>query len=258
MAKETKIRAGCLLIHGYGGSTFEMEGLAAALTDAGTEARLVCLPGHGEGYKNFRKCRFSDWMAHAEKEFRAMAERCERVVVIGFSMGGIIALHLASRYPVGGVVVLSAPLFVLGLWPWPLENLKFYARTVVSQASRLLGLHKPHAGETSRDIAPWKGYGGPLHFGQLASMREGCAVTRALLPKLTAPILIMQDARDGLVNPDNAWAIARRVASTDTTVILTHIQENVTRHHVITTHRETADLVAKTVVAFCREKMLDP
>lgn len=258
MAQGTKARAGCLLIHGYGGSSFEMEGLAAALTEAGMEARLVCLPGHGDGHEDFRKYRFSDWLAHAEKEFRAMAERCERTVIIGFSMGGTIALHLSSRYPVDGVVSLSAPLFVLGLWPWPLANLQFYAHTVVSQARRLLGPRKPPAGETSRDIAPWKGYGGPLHFGQLASMRAGCAVTRVLLPKLTAPILLMHDARDGLVNVDNAWAIARRVSSPETTVILTRIQEDVTRHHVITTHRETADLVTETVVAFCREKMLDP
>ncbi|SBV90520.1 putative carboxylesterase [uncultured delta proteobacterium] len=258
MAQETKTGAGCLFIHGYGGSTFEMEGLAAAIAETGMEARLVCLPGHGEGHEDFRKYRFSDWMAHAEKEFRAMADRCGRVVIVGFSMGGTIALHLASRYPVAGVAALSAPLFVLGFWPWPLENLKFYAHTAVSQARRLLGLHTPHAGETSRDIAPWKGYGGPLHFGQLMSMREGCAVTRVLLPKLTAPILLMHDARDGLVNADNAWAIARRVSSTETTVILTRIQEDVTRHHVITTHRETAGLVAETVAAFCREKMLDP
>jgi carboxylesterase len=235
-----------------------MEGLAAALADAGMAAHAVRLPGHGEGYADFRTYRFPDWLGHAEKELRDVMERCGRVVIIGFSMGGTIALHLASRYPAAGAVILSAPVFVPGPYPWPLESLKYYAHAMASRIRRLPGSRKQRIGETSRDIAPWKGYDGPSHFGQLASMHRGCAVTRALLPGLTAPILIMQDARDGLVNPNNAWAIARRVSSTDTTVILTRIRENVTRRHMITTHRETAALVTKTAVAFCVEKTLDP
>lgn len=259
MAQETKKPMGCCLIHGYGGNPFELEGIAAALAEAGMETRLVCLPGHGEGYEDFRRYGFSDWLAHAEKEYTTMAEHCERVALIGFSMGGALALRLAARYPVAGIVVLSSPIHVLSLWPWPLENLKFYGHSITAQARRLVRRFAAlPEGETSRDIAPWKGYSGPLHFGQLASMRQGCAITRRMLPQVTAPLLIMQDARDYLVNPNNAWAIARGVASAETTVILTRIREETTRHHMITTHRETAAFVAQTVTAFCREKMLDP
>ncbi|MCC8194452.1 MAG: alpha/beta fold hydrolase [Deltaproteobacteria bacterium] len=249
---------GCLLVHGYGGSTFEMEGIAAALERAGFASRMVALPGHGEGYANFGDYGFPHWLAHAEKEYRAMAEHYERVLLVGFSMGGTISLNLASRYPVAGIVTLSAPVFTLGLWPWPMANLKLYGRIAVLEFRRLLGLHKHHhGGETSRDIAPWKGYRGPVHFRQLAGMHKGCKTLRALLPGVIAPILIIQDARDGLVYPDNAWAIARRVSSPDTRVILTRIRESVTSHHMLTTHRETASLVEEEVVRFCKEKTLD-
>lgn len=252
---------GCLLIHGYGGSPFEMEGLAAALEEAGFAAHLVCLPGHGEAFADFAAFRFSDWLAHAEAELKAMLARHARVAIVGFSMGGTLALNLAARYPVAGVVSISTPVHVLTLWPWPLENLKFYARTVMSQARNLLAPLIPHKGtepgETSRDIAPWQGFTGPLNIPQLVSMREGCAQTRHLLPRLTAPLLVMQDERDRLVNPDNAWAIARLAASGDTSVILTRMRENTTRHHMLPTHRETAALAAESVVRFCREKTLD-
>ena len=250
---------GCLLVHGYGGNTFEMEGIASALTGAGFSVRLVSLPGHGEDFEDFRQYRFSHWLAQAEKDLREMAAHCERVVVVGFSMGGAIVLHLAARYPVAGIVTLAAPVYTLGLWPWPLANLAFYGQTIGSQIRHVLGLPKPMiGGETSRDIAPWKGYWGPLHFGQLFSIREGCAAARLFLRRIAAPILIMHDARDALVNPNNAWVIAAQVSSPDTTVILTRIQENVTRHHVITTHRETCAMVNEAVVRFCREKALDP
>ena len=259
MADQTTTGTGCLLIHGYGGNTFEMEGLALALREAGFAVRLVSLPGHGERFENFRQYRFSHWLAQAEKDLREMSACHERVVLVGFSMGGTIALHLAARYPVAGIVTLSAPVYTLGLWPWPLDNLVLYGHSLVSQLRYLLGLPKSQTGgENSRDIAPWKGYWGPLHFGQLFSMREGCAVVRVLLSQISAPILIMHDARDALVNPNNAWAIAARVSSPDATVMLTRIREDVTRHHMITTHRETVGTVEEAVVRFCREKTLDP
>lgn len=251
---------GCLLIHGYGGGPFEMEGLAAALDGAGFATHLVCLPGHGEGFADFAAFRFPDWLAHAETELKAMLARHARVAVIGFSMGGTLALNLAARYPVAGVVSIAAPVHVLTLLPWPLDNLEFYARTGVSQIRGLFGQPPPkvsETGETSRDIAPWQGFSGPLNIPQLVSMREGCAQTRRLLPRLFTPLLIMQDERDKLVNPNNAWAIARRASSADTSVILTRMRENVTRHHMLPTHRETAALAAESVVRFCREKILD-
>ena len=258
MTTQMAAKVGCLLIHGYGGNTFEMEGLAATLTGAGFAVRLVSLPGHSDTYENFREYRFSHWLDHAEAELQVLAEQYDRVVLVGFSMGGNIALNLASRYPVAGIVTISTPIYTLGLWPWPLANLRFYGHTIISQIRYLLKIPKQYpGGETSRDIAPWKGYWGPLHFGQLVSMRKGCTVTRALLPRLTAPILMLHDARDALVNPNNAWAIANRVGSSDTSIILTRIQEKVTRHHVIPTHRETAVMVEEAVVRFCREKVLD-
>lgn len=254
-------RSACLLIHGYGGSPFEMEGPAAALAEAGFSVRVPCLPGHGEGYNDFGKYGFADWLAHAEEELKDMLARHERVALVGFSMGGALALNLACRYPVAGVAVLSTPVYVLNLWPWPLEDLKFYGRTALTQARRFLGVpsHKvSEAGESSRVIAPWKGYAGPLRFRHLGGMRTGCANTRALLPSLTAPLLIMQDEHDKLVNPENAWVIARRASSPETTVVLTRMRETVTSHHTITTHRETAAMVAEHLARFCREKMPDP
>jgi esterase/lipase len=92
-----------------------------------------------------------------------------------------------------------------------------------------------------------------VHLGQILSLRKGCAATYALLPKVTAPLLVMQDARDRLVNPGNSWEIIRRASSRDATLILTRIQEQASVKHLITTHHETASLVEEAVVRFCRK-----
>ena len=261
----TKPDTACLLIHGYGGSPFEVEGLARALETAGLATRAPTLPGHADGHAGFAETRFSDWLAHAEKELADLQKQYARVMILGFSMGGALALNLACRYPVVGVITLSTPVFVFTIFPWPLASLRFYANSGVSLIRRRMGQAMGQApvrmtenGETSRDIAPWKGYLGPLHFCQLLSMRKGCAATRALLPRLTVPILVLHDAGDELVYSGNAWEIIRRVSSRDATLVLTRIQETVSRRHMITTHRETEGLVTETVLRFCREKVLDP
>lgn len=252
--------AACLLVHGYGGSPFEVEGLARALEAAGFATRTPTLPGHAEGNADFALTRFSDWLAHAEQELTDLLRHSSRVMILGFSMGGTLALNLASRYPVAGVITLSAPVFVVNVFPWPLASLRFYAHSGASLVRRLMGqpVRMTENGETSRDLAPWKGYHGPMHFRQLLSMRQGCAATRALLPRLAAPILVMHDLTDGLVYSGNAWEIIRRVSSQDAALVLTRIQERISRHHMIPTHRETVATVTENIVRFGREKVLDP
>ncbi len=260
-ARSSCAEAACLLIHGYGGSPFEVEGLAQALETAGFATRVPTLPGHAGGYADFGDAHFNDWLAYVEKELTGLQKQYAKVMLLGFSMGGVLALNLACKYPVAGIVTLSAPLYVFNLFPWPLVSLRFYAHSGLSLIWRLMGqttVNMSEQGETSRDFAPWKGYYGPLHFRQILSMREGCAATRVLLPRLTAPILVINDARDAMAYAGNAWEILNWVSSRDATLILTRIQETVSRHHMITTHRETVALVTEAVVRFGREKVLDP
>lgn len=245
---------GCLLIHGYGGSPFELEGMAGALAGAGFAVNNLCLPGHGEDTANFRATRFPDWLAHAEAAYAAMRARYGRVMLAGFSMGGAVALNIAARNPAAGVAVIAAPVHVMHFLPWPVMNARFMLGSVMLRLRRLwpepAGQDEP--GETSRDIAPWRGYSGPLNFPQLFSMRAGCAQTRGLLPLIDAPVLIMHDVADKLVYVGNAWEIARRVSSASTAVKLTRIRENTTRHHMLPTHRETAAFVNKEIVRFAQ------
>ena len=53
-----------------------------------------------------------DWAASAERVYRRLTERYDEVYLIGHSMGGLIATHLASVFPVSRMV-LYAPALVL-------------------------------------------------------------------------------------------------------------------------------------------------
>lgn len=98
---------GCLCIHGFTGSPYEVEPLVDFLkkhTD--WEIAAPTLPGHGETLQ-LKGVRYKDWIKHAEEELKKLMVKCETVYVIGFSMGGLIAAYLAVNYPVKKLVLLS-------------------------------------------------------------------------------------------------------------------------------------------------------
>ena len=47
-------------------------------------------------------------MMEAELAIRKLQTEVDRVIVVGFSMGGLIAMYLALRYPIDKLVLLSA------------------------------------------------------------------------------------------------------------------------------------------------------
>ena len=56
----------CLLLHGFGGSPFEMSPVAESLEQSGFSTVCPTLPGHCQDEKSFAQTRFADWMACAD------------------------------------------------------------------------------------------------------------------------------------------------------------------------------------------------
>ncbi|MDL2271984.1 alpha/beta fold hydrolase [Desulfovibrio sp. OttesenSCG-928-I05] len=239
---------GCLLIHGFCGSSFEMEPLVAPLKNAGCRVRLVTLPGHGSSPEAFMKTSFTDWAAAAEEEYRRLAAEVEQCFVIGLSMGGTLCLHLAARFPVAGAVCLAAPVFIYSYFPWRMPDWRMPFLPLIARHTPRIA-KRPSRPE-SREIAPWEGYEGALYPPQILSLVRGTRAVRQNLSAVTAPLLLIQDAGDRLVYPDNLWTIAKEVRSEDIRMRLTRIREEKTSRHLLTTHRETRAFVADQVAAF--------
>lgn len=101
---------GVLCIHGFSGAPYEIKPFAQFIrqqTDWLVE--VPTLPGHGEqlhlqGYTH------KHWLMAAELAYQRLAKKVDQVIVVGFSMGGVIAMYLARRYKVSKLVLLSAAL----------------------------------------------------------------------------------------------------------------------------------------------------
>ncbi len=194
---------GVLLCHGYTATTAEVRLLARYLHERGYTVAGPLLPGHGTSPHEMNRCRWPDWVAAVEEAYAALAARCERVVVGGESMGGLLALYLAARHPeVVGVlsyataIKLAVPTpMMLSLLLWPF----------------MPWVEKPRAARTVADER-WQGYPVNPVRAAMELVRLQREVT-ALLPRITQPLLVMQGRRDGTVAPDAPDIIARGVRS---------------------------------------------
>lgn len=102
-------RVGCLLIHGFTGTPYEMRGLGERLAQQGYTVLAHALAGHATQARDLIPTRWRDWYASATAGYDQLSASCDAIFPIGLSMGGALALHLAAHRAVNGVVAISTP-----------------------------------------------------------------------------------------------------------------------------------------------------
>jgi carboxylesterase len=106
MSREMK--TGVLFIHGFTGSPFEVRPLVKFLKkQTDWKISVPTLSGHGLTL-NLGKASADSWLMEAELALKKLQQEVDHVIVVGFSMGGLIAMYLALRYKVDRLVLLSA------------------------------------------------------------------------------------------------------------------------------------------------------
>jgi carboxylesterase len=107
---------GVVCIHGFTGTPYEVRYLGERLHTAGLTVHGLQLPGHGTTVEDLDATRWSDWADAVEDAFDTLRMLCKRVAVVGQSLGGLLALHLAANRPdVAAAATLAAPLWLDGL-----------------------------------------------------------------------------------------------------------------------------------------------
>lgn len=91
---------GVLLLHGFTSSLSAVSGFVPFLTDRGIDYEMPVLRGHNATPEALIGVRASDWYDDAYAALEKLAQRVDRVVIVGLSMGGVTTLQLcAKRHP---------------------------------------------------------------------------------------------------------------------------------------------------------------
>ncbi len=106
-------KIGCLIIHGFGGGRFEIEPLRSFLNNQGYETYCPLLAGHERGRRELAHTGYHNWIDSAQEGYDILKSKCSKVIIIGFSMGGLIGVNLLKNNEAAGLVTLSTP-----VWFW--------------------------------------------------------------------------------------------------------------------------------------------
>lgn len=198
---------GCLLMHGFTGTPANVRFIADALAGEGYTVYSPMLSGHGTSLRDMNAQRHTDWLRDAEEGYEKLKEAgCTDIFVMGHSMGGVLAMLLAERKPVNGIVLFCAPL-----------RLKAYL-----YLSAPLGALKPYwydnVPATYQGNPYAQGYAGtPLR--RIRDIRRLCALAKHDLQNITCPVLLFQSRSDNRVDLSSVGMIERGVTSAAFTTV---------------------------------------
>lgn len=96
-----------LLIHGFTGSTYDFKDLAVRLNEKGYTVYAVRLPGHATDGIDFLSVKAEDWVREVYDKYLDLKAQYNKVYVVGYSMGGTLALYLGSFFDIDRIVLVA-------------------------------------------------------------------------------------------------------------------------------------------------------
>ncbi|MBK3494516.1 alpha/beta fold hydrolase [Viridibacillus sp. YIM B01967] len=199
---------GILCIHGFTGGPHEVQPFVDFLQKKTDWVVYVpTLSGHGDklSLENYKA---EHWLMDAELAYKKLAKEVDEVIVVGFSMGGLIALYLTLRYNVKKLVLLSAAAKYISVRQL-LKDFKTLANDLFQ--GELANNELFHRYESKISHVP------------MASTVEFLRLVRKVEPyyeKIKVPVCLVQGEVDGIVPAITAQFLYDKLGSTDKQLII--------------------------------------
>lgn len=103
-----------LFIHGFMGSPRQFDRLIPLIEHEDADIERIVLDGHGSTLTAFCRSNRHSWQQSLCSKVDALRKKYSSIVLVGHSMGGLLAVHTAIKCNEGidGIVALSFPLYV--------------------------------------------------------------------------------------------------------------------------------------------------
>ena len=231
---------GVLLSHGFTGTASCMKPLGEYLNQTeGWTTLGVRLQGHGETPAAMAKTTAQDWIDSVEAGVQALEKRCKHIFISGLSMGGTLTLYMAAKYPNRFKAI--APINACVEFQNPdLAALAFDHAAPATVPGVGSDIKKPGIQEIVYADVP---------VPAIKQIYGLMSVTKDLLPRISAPALVLVSPEDHIVPAVNANMIMAAIGSPLRQQVV--LQES---YHVATLDND-AELIQRSVRSFFKQAL---
>ncbi len=180
---------GVLLLHGFAGMRKEIMPLCEHLEKCGFIVSIPVLSGHESTQKEFANSKYTDWIKSADEAAKELKKCCDRIMIIGFSMGGMIAVNLCQDIEVEKLVFINTPVYYWHMIRM-IKNLTNDFRLYFKKYF-IAGTNKP--------------------LKALLEFQKLLIKTKPLFSDIKCPALIIQTLDDDTVHPKSADFIYKKL-----------------------------------------------
>ena len=204
---------GLLLIHGFSSTPASVRQLALAATEQGYSVAAPALAGFATQYQDLKQTSWQDWLSSVAGPLQQLKTHCHKIIVLGQSLGGCIALQLAHQNPdiINQLILLSPAVYP----PPQLKGVK-----PISMALKLAGIKywSTLGGDIkkrgSREIVYTKM---PLNaYTELLSCMQS---TQTILNEIAIPTTIFASHHDHVVPTKSFQQVLDQLGSIDKSLV---------------------------------------
>ncbi len=198
-------------VHGFTGNPAHLRMLAADLNGRlGHTVIAPRLPGHGTSLEDMASTGWLDWYGAVHAAVGEALRDAARLHLFGFSMGGLLAMIAAGRFPTASLATLNTP--VVNRDP----------RVYAARWWHRIQPFRPWAEGGAEPEGPnreyWLHYEGYPVRG-LAEMRRVRDEALRTAGRIDAPTLVVQSRADETVAEHNAEALVAALFRASTTIV---------------------------------------
>jgi len=201
------MKVGVLWFHAWASSTDDLQEMLIYLEQKGIEYHSINLKGHNTKPSDLHRVAYKDWLQQAEASYQEVSDKWDVIFVGGLSMGGQLALYLASKYKVDGIITIGTPLKV------KVPFMVRYSSHILQYIPYLIYRRQPFTDKRIQDISLSRK--GAYKYFPISSVAQVCFMTRKTrrhyVDKVNSPILLIQSTTDHIVPNYNLEIFQKRL-----------------------------------------------